>query len=56
MSTVCGTTQGFADGNVENAKFNYPVGLAIDSTTGDIYIGDHSNHKIRKISAGNLFH
>ena len=55
MSTVCGTTHGFADGNVENVKFNSPTGLAVDGTTGDIYVADDRNHRIRKISAGNLF-
>ena len=54
--TVGGTTPGFADGIVKDAKFDCPQGLAIDDTTGDIYVADCYNHKIRKISAGNSFY
>ncbi|WP_145928678.1 Ig-like domain-containing protein [Termitidicoccus mucosus] len=38
---------GTADGLGAIARLNAPAGLAIDSTTGDIYIADTGNHTIR---------
>ncbi|MBT9549102.1 MAG: hypothetical protein IV090_27155 [Candidatus Sericytochromatia bacterium] len=42
-------TSGFQDGNGEQAKFNEPKGLDIDSY-GNLYVADTNNHTIRKIS------
>ena len=53
VSTVCGTSQGYADGSVEIAKFDCPRGVAVDSLSGDIFVADYANNRIRKISAGN---
>ena len=39
---------GYADGNIDEAKFFAPHGLAIDRD-GNIYVADTSNHCIRKI-------
>lgn len=41
--------QGYQDGKLEEAEFNYPSGLAIDASD-NIYIADTNNHKIRKLS------
>ena len=44
---------GFKDGAVGTAKFNYPQGIAVDST-GNVYVADRYNNCIRKIdSSGN---
>lgn len=37
------------DGQGDNAKFNGPKGLALDKT-GNLYVVDNGNHRIRKIS------
>jgi len=57
ISTVVNTanTAGFnGDGAAATAALlNNPTGLAFDSA-GDLYIADSSNHRIRKVSGGNI--
>lgn len=43
------TTSGFADGVGGSAKFNQPLGFAIDGV-GNFYVADELNHSVRKIS------
>ncbi len=45
-------TAGFAgdSGKAAEAQINYPLGLAIDNS-GNIYIADHFNHRIRRVAA-----
>jgi len=54
VSTVAGKqdTTGTADGIGVNATFNSPHGVTCDKS-GNIYIADRFNHKIRKIAPGN---
>jgi uncharacterized repeat protein (TIGR01451 family) len=40
---------GSADGTGSNARFDGPFGIAVDSTN-NLYVGDHNNQVIRKIS------
>jgi hypothetical protein len=50
VTTIAGTgVAGLLDGPVSQAKFNYPRGICLDDT-GNIYIGDSWNHRVRKIS------
>ncbi len=49
VSTLAGSTDGFADGLGGAAKFYSPRGIAIDSQN-NIYVADQWNHKIRKIT------
>jgi sugar lactone lactonase YvrE len=50
--TVAGNgTLGFADGNIADARFYQPSGVAVD-VTGNIYVADSENHRIRKITPG----
>ncbi len=45
----------FDSATATDARFDSPQGLAIDSTTGTLYVGDTGNHRLRKItSAGEV--
>lgn len=52
VSTIAGSTRGekgWVDGSGKNARFNTPLGLAVDQQ-GQIYIADSENNCIRRIS------
>jgi len=53
VSTLAGSTEGFADGSGLNARFNTPSGIAIDSSS-NLYVADTGNNRIRKISPAGL--
>jgi sugar lactone lactonase YvrE len=48
VSTLAGSSNGFADGKGTTAKFETPSGIAVDND-GNILVTDLKNHKIRKI-------
>jgi sugar lactone lactonase YvrE len=51
VETLAGEgTAGYADGNGNVARFNYPVGVIVDSF-GTVFVGDKDNHCIRSISS-----
>ncbi len=52
LTTVAGTTSGFSGdaGPATSAQLNLPTALALDST-GNLYLADTGNHRIRRISA-----
>jgi len=50
VTTLAGEgSAGYANGTGTSAQFNNPTGIAI-SSSGDLYVGDHGNHRIRKIT------
>lgn len=56
ISTIAGTgTNGYSgDGGLAiNAQLNGPYGLALDAT-GNLYIADMNNHRIRKINSAGI--
>jgi len=49
VTTVAGSTKGFADGPVAVARFNRPVEVALD-LAGNLFVVDRNNNRIRRIS------
>ena len=50
LTTLAGSeNEGSADGTGTAARFDFPIGLAIDDN-GYVYVADQNNDKIRKIS------
>ena len=48
VSTLAGSTQGYADGTGATAQFNGSSGVAVDGT-GTVYVADQSNNRIRVV-------
>ncbi len=55
VTTIAGfaRSSGNADGTGSAARFNTPIGVAVDSS-GNVYVGDRNNHTIRKVTPGGV--
>ena len=51
VTTLAGSTQGFADGVGSAAQFDFPSGVAVASS-GTVYVTDRRNHRIRQVDPG----
>ena len=49
VTTLAGGTAGDDDATGTAAQFNYPFGVAVDSS-GNLYVAEANNHRIRKIT------
>jgi len=49
VSTFAGSTSGYQDGAAATALFRAPYGVAVDES-GNVYVADSGNHRIRKIT------
>ena len=51
VRTIAGTGRpGYADGPALDALFSYPHGVSVDAS-GNIYVADLNNHRVRQIAA-----
>jgi len=54
VTTLAGLgTQGFVDGTGTSARFYNPLGVAVD-TSGNVYVADTGNERIRKVNISNI--
>ena len=51
VSTLAGSASGYANGVGAAAQFFQPSGVAVDSS-GNVYVADTNNHRIRKVTPG----
>jgi hypothetical protein len=47
-----GGVSGTADGDATTSRFNEPVGIDMDGSTGEMFVGDAFNHRIRHVTLG----
>jgi len=53
VSTFAGSAEGFQDGTAASARFDTPIGVALDAD-GSVYVADALNKAVRKIKGGTV--
>ena len=53
VTTLAGSTSGSADGTNAAGRFSSPYGVAVDAS-GNVYVGDSGNDRIRKVTAAGV--
>jgi len=51
MSFIAGSEKSYQDGNARTAAFDFPFDVAVHPVTGDIYVADDDNCRIRRVDA-----
>ncbi|MNX77730.1 Virginiamycin B lyase [compost metagenome] len=55
VTTIAGSqVRGFRDGPAMEAQFDGPMGIAINQKTGDLFVADRFNHRIRRINSAGI--
>ena len=49
VSTLAGSGRGYEDGQGEDASFNYPNDVAVDPMSGQVFVADTYNNRIRLV-------